>query len=179
MTEVGRELQVLKLAHAEAMEVQKQGFQLEFEKVREKLGLVESRSETLDGELRLLKALKVTPAKSTSTAKIVPIVNQNKIEGDEGIRQAQDQRETSSSPVLANSGSKPRTEKRSYASVAISKPIQSPEKPWTPVNYGNRKSVEKQHRSTTKPNQLGRRVLFPRTFGRTEKIWSGFDVSSK
>lgn len=58
MSEVGRELQVIKRAHAEAMEVQRQGFQCELEKVREKLELVELKSEAFEEELGLLKSLK-------------------------------------------------------------------------------------------------------------------------
>ena len=81
MLEVGHELQAIKMAHAEAMEVQRQGFQLELEKVKEKLGLVESRSETLEEELGLLKALKVAkderPARSTPMARKVLITNEN------------------------------------------------------------------------------------------------------
>lgn len=90
MPEVGRELQVIKMAQAEAIEVEKPSFQCELEKVREKIKLVESISVAFEEELRLLKASKVTrgerPAKSTSTAKKFLIVNENELEGVEGIR---------------------------------------------------------------------------------------------
>ncbi len=70
MSEVRSELQVIKMANSEAMEVQRQAFQLELDKVREKLKLVELTSETLTGELRVPKVMKVTqderPAKNTS-----------------------------------------------------------------------------------------------------------------
>ena len=123
--------------------------------------------ETLAGELQVLKALKVTqnerPAKNTSTANKVLTTNEKETEGEEGIRQAQDQGSSSSTPVLSNSdGITSQTENRSYTSVAISKPILSPEKPWTKVNYGNQKSTGKQHSPTTiKSDQLGKGILFP------------------
>ena len=83
MSEVGCELQVIRMANAEAMEVQKRAFQLELDKMREKLELVESRSETLGGGLRILKALKVTKdeqsPKNTSIANKVLTTNKNKI----------------------------------------------------------------------------------------------------
>ena len=168
MSEVGRELQIIQMAQAEAMEVQRRGFQSELEKVREKLELVESRSEALKEELELLKTLKATKGersatKSPSTAKKALMISENESEGEERVRQTQDQMSTSSTPAPTSSDNRSRTEKRSYASVAVSKPTQSPEKPWTQVNYGNRKSAGKQHHPSTKSDQLGRRVLFPRS----------------
>lgn len=55
MTEVALELQGMKRAHVEAMGIQSQGFQLELERVKKKLDLVESRLAALEEELRLLK----------------------------------------------------------------------------------------------------------------------------
>ena len=78
------------------------------------------------------------------------------------MSQAQDQRDISSTSAPSSSNSKPRMEKRSYASIAMSKPTQTFETPWTQVNYGNRKLAGKQLCPTAKPDQLGRRVLFPR-----------------
>lgn len=45
MAEMGREPQIIKTGHEEAMEVQRRGFQSSLEFVKEKLELVESRSE--------------------------------------------------------------------------------------------------------------------------------------
>ncbi len=116
-------------------------------KTEEKFELVESRSETLKGKLRLLKALEVTqdkqPAKSTPMAKKVLTANEIKTKIEEEIRQAQDQKSTNSTPLLINSNSTPQTEKQSYASVAISKPIQSVEKSQTQINYRNQNSTGK------------------------------------
>ncbi len=82
------------MAYAEAMKVQRQAFQLELDKVREKLELVELRSETITGELWFLKVMKVTrderPAKNTSAENNILTANKNKTEGEEEIRQAQD-----------------------------------------------------------------------------------------
>lgn len=52
MLDVGHELQAINMTHVKAIELQRQGFQLELEKVKEKLGLVKSRSETLEEKLR-------------------------------------------------------------------------------------------------------------------------------
>lgn len=60
MTEVALDLQGIKRAYAEAMEIQGQSFQLELERVKEKLELIESKSALLEQELRLLKNRKPT-----------------------------------------------------------------------------------------------------------------------
>ncbi len=127
--------------------------------MREKLELVELRSETLTRELRVLKAMKGTqdeyPARNTSAGNKVLTTNKNKTEGEDGIRQAQDQRSANSTPIPFNSGGTSRMENGSYASVAVSKPTPSPEKPekpWTQVNHGNQKSTRNQHRTMTNPD---------------------------
>lgn len=56
MSEIGRELQVIKTAKAE-----RQGFQLGLEKVGEKL-LAEPRSEKVEEEIRSLETLEPTNA---------------------------------------------------------------------------------------------------------------------
>lgn len=57
MSEVGYELRIIKTAQAEAIEVQRRGLQSDLEIVREKLELVESKSESLEKELKALKAM--------------------------------------------------------------------------------------------------------------------------
>lgn len=137
MAEVGRELQIIKTGHGEAMEVQRHGFQSSLEFVKEKLELVESRSEVLEEELKALKATKgdQSATKSPPITKKIIATNESELHGDKKIRQAQDPSSTSSTPAPANPGNKRNSEKRSYASVAVSKPTQSPEKPWTKVSY--------------------------------------------
>ena len=61
MQEVARELHTIRQAHEEAMEAQRCGFQMELEKVREGLRLVESRSKTLEYEISSLKGRKQVP----------------------------------------------------------------------------------------------------------------------
>lgn len=66
MQEVGRELQVIRQVQEGAMEVQRQGFQRELERVRE---IFESKSAASENEIRLLKALRQHPAQKMSPAK--------------------------------------------------------------------------------------------------------------
>ncbi len=124
--------------------------------MREKLELVELRSETLTKEFKVLKAIKITqnerPAKNTSAENKVLTTNVNTTEREERIRQTQDQGCTSSIPIPFNSVGKSRIENQSYSSGAITKPKPSPETLWTQVNYGNQKSTEKQHRLITNPD---------------------------
>ena len=65
------ELQIIQMAQAEAMEIQRRGFQSELENVREKVELVESRLEALKEELELLKTLKVTQGEQSATQRSV------------------------------------------------------------------------------------------------------------
>lgn len=120
------------MAHAEAMEVQRQGFQFEQEKVKEKLKLAQSKLKTLEKKLGLLKASKVTKAKRLTRnilmARIVFTTYENKIEKEERMMQAQDKKDVSSTAISIGFGNKPGTEKRSFALIAISKSLQSPKK---------------------------------------------------
>lgn len=60
MTEVALEVQGIKRAHEEAMRIQRQSFQFELERVKERLEMVESRSVALEEEIRSLKNRKST-----------------------------------------------------------------------------------------------------------------------
>lgn len=72
------------------MEVQKQGFQNDLKMVKEKLKLVEFRSEVLAEELKALKVMQrnLLAIKSLSMTKKVFIINENEIKGEEKIRHA-------------------------------------------------------------------------------------------
>ena len=59
MQEVTHDLQSMRKAQEEAMEIQKQYFQLELEKVKEELELLESRSCALEKKIKSLKAQKI------------------------------------------------------------------------------------------------------------------------
>ena len=52
--------------------------------------------------------------------------------------------DTGIAPNPPSLDTRPRTEKRDYASVAASKPVKRPEQPWTKVSYGTRKPKGKQ-----------------------------------
>lgn len=59
--EVAREVQAIRQAQEGVIEAQRRGFQIELERVREKLQQVESRSTTLESEIETLKTLNQTP----------------------------------------------------------------------------------------------------------------------
>ena len=61
MQDVMQELQAMIQTQGEAMEAQRQGFQMELEKVREELQQVMSRPMMLEDEIRSLKTQKQAP----------------------------------------------------------------------------------------------------------------------
>lgn len=61
MQEVAHELHTIRQAHEEAMEAQRYGLQMELEKVREELRLVEPLLKTLKYKINSLKGRKQTP----------------------------------------------------------------------------------------------------------------------
>ena len=72
MQEVAQELQATKLAQDGVIEAQRQSFQIELERVREKLQEVELKSRSLEDEIKTLKgrdkAPECGPAPNTSVA---------------------------------------------------------------------------------------------------------------
>lgn len=118
------------------MEAQRQGFQMELEKVREELQQVMSRPMMLEDEIRSLKTQKQAPqqrpAQNTPAIKKTPgattkrqKVKNNKPVDEEEIRGSQSREDTSSPPASIHLVGKPRTEKQDYASIAMSKPAQT------------------------------------------------------
>ena len=81
---------------------------------------------------------------------------------EEEVRPVATLRDEETTPAPHVSSAK-NTQKRSYALVVASKPVQAPEHPWIQVVYQNRKQ------QATKPNvkseDQGRRILFPRVLG--------------
>ena len=69
--------------------------------------------------------------------------------------------DATSTPAPTDSSVKSSVEKRSYTSIAASKPVQNSNQPWTQVSYGNRKPSGS-HKTTAIEEQMGRRILFPR-----------------
>lgn len=172
MQDVMRELQAMKQTQGEAMEAQRQSFQMELEEVRDELQQVESRSMMLEDKIESLKTQKQAPqqrpAQNTPASEKTPDaatkrqkVNNSKSVDEEEMRGSQSREDTSSPPASIHPVGKPRAEKQSHASIAMSKPAQNPEQLWTQVNYGNRKSMGKRPSSTVESEQLGRRILFP------------------
>lgn len=88
MQEVGRELQVIRQVQEGAIEVQRQGFQRELERVRE---IFESKSAASENEIRLLKALRQHPAQKMSPANGNSTTSSNG--QDEGERSQPEERE--------------------------------------------------------------------------------------
>ncbi len=54
---------------------------------------------------------------------------------------------------------------RTYAAVAVAKPMQNSSQPWTKVSYGTRKNGTHKSAPEVKVEQRGRRILFPRKNG--------------
>lgn len=69
------------------MEVQKQSFQRELEKVRRKLELWESKSKMLENEMRLLKIPRQHTAQKKSVVKSAQIISNNKQVDKKGTKQ--------------------------------------------------------------------------------------------
>lgn len=119
-------LQGIRQAQEEAMEVQRRSFQLELEKVKGELELVEARSSALEKEIESLRAQKTAqeerPIRNSPAAKNAATTRSNEPEEIEEIRDSQSQADTSATPALPNSSIKPHAERHNYALVAASKP---------------------------------------------------------
>lgn len=181
MQEVARELQVIRQVQEEAMEAQRQSFQVELEGVEK---VWEMRSKSLENEIKLLKAPEQRPAPKKPAAKKAQMTSNDR-QVDKRVDEQVDERVEESTkggePVeeegVASSQSQARkarafipnidtkrhtTEKQSYASTAASRLSQVPEHPWTQVKYKSRKLSSQQ--STSLPanaEHLGKRILFP------------------
>ena len=124
MAEVAYELQVMKAAQVEAMDAQKQSFQTELDRVKEKLELCEVKTGTLESEIRSLKIRK--PAQSKRLGQSAPVPNKGPITSiskpEEGeIGQGQSQGNINSTPTTTGSSTQPNIEKGNYATVAAFK----------------------------------------------------------
>lgn len=131
MLEVAHELQGMRQAQEEAMEAQRRSFQLELEKVKEELELVESRSSALKKDIESLRAQKRAqeqrPTQNSPAAKNAATTRSNEPEEIEEIRDYHGQADAITTAAPPNSSMKSRVERRNYASVAASKPVQKPE----------------------------------------------------
>lgn len=168
MVEVGRELQIIKTGHVEAIEVQRRDFQSDLKTVREKLALVELRSETLEEELKALKtaqgnqsATKRLP-KTTPVASASPTTSVSKPKEIDTSQASSNKNMDDSSTPASTTSKHHHIEKQSYAAIATLKPSQSPEQPWTQVRYKNNKQTANRAKPLLNKEQRGRRILFPR-----------------
>ena len=182
MTEVALELQGIKQAYEEAMTIQRQTLQLELEKMKQKLEIVE-------GEVQLLKSRKSTLEKELAQSihantnrqntpqpgmkNQVQPPTQRKSPKDlagtiEEVRPTStlgnNENDTSTSQFGSTKNRPKHTKKRNYASVATSNPTQAPEHPWTQVVYKNQKQEAKKP-NVKKLEPAQRRILFPREEG--------------
>lgn len=130
----------------EEMEKQREHFQLEIEMLEDKIKELE---EKRGGPRQKQKGRE---RRSTSESQIP--------EEEERITQSPQKERPRSATV--NSEVKGPEEVRSYATVAAARPAQSLERPWTKVNYGNRKPNKAKSPLTGTTEQRGRRILFPR-----------------
>ena len=177
MQEVGQELQAIRQVHEESMEAQRHSFKKEIEMVKERL---RQQSALFANEIKTLKTQKQAPAQQpsqhTPTVKNVPMVQPRPSNGTksrnihDGVSEISDSQcpgnseshqDINATPVPSSSSIKAHVKRRDYASVAASKPVKTPEQPWTQVSYGIRKSKGKQPNSGSKQQQLGQRILFP------------------
>lgn len=75
MQEVAREIQIIKQIQKETMEAQGLSFQMELERVRGKLELFESKTKSLEDEIKLLKSTGQHPVQRHRPAKRVSTTN--------------------------------------------------------------------------------------------------------
>ena len=99
MTEVVHKLQNIKFMYEKAMKIQRQGFQLELEKVKKKLEMVESKAVVLETEVELLKICKPTLEKELAQSVYANINLQNKAVTDQWRAQIVAQAQVAQQPV--------------------------------------------------------------------------------
>lgn len=138
-------------AHGDAMEAQRE----EMERQREQF---QFEIEMLGGRIRDLEREKEISVHGQTQQKSRSVQKPGAPE-KETIQAPREESTTPSSTYPVSSGGQ-----RSYATVAASKPAQTPSQPWTKVSYGNRKN-EAAKSPVVKVEQRGRRILFPRRNG--------------
>ena len=167
MQEVARELHVIREMHEEAMEAQRESFQLELERMGGKVQQLESEVKALKIPAQQL-ACKTPPAKAVAS----PRSDSQEEREREQTEQAKDQNGSqkhqqtythtpkSNVPNQLRQSAKPNT--KSYAQIASTNaaPTTS-EKAWTEVRYNNRKQ-KNSSLSPPKTEPEKRRVIFRR-----------------
>ena len=125
MREVAHELQGIRKVQEEAMEAQRQGFQVELERVTEELELMKLRSVTLEREIEALRTEKSTQKQSfiqkKPVAKDATMTGGDKpkvideIRNSESPRNSRGQADMSTTPASANLSTNIHIERRDYA----------------------------------------------------------------
>ena len=145
MQDVVRELQAMKQTQEEAMEVQRRGFQMELEKLREELQRVESQSMMLENKMKFLKTQKQAPAQRLAQN---PLVVET-APGQSSAKPTEDKKVTNPS-------------QKSYAQIAASSSAKNAmDNSWTEVTNSSRKKKG----NSSNPPKLElekRRVIFRR-----------------
>ena len=129
-------------AQREEMERQREQFQLEMKVLGERIWELEREKEGS------------TQGRTQKKGRLEPI---HKTSEKETTQVSREEAATSDQTQPVNSSGQ-----RSYATVAATKPAQTPSQPWTKVSYGNRKNGAQ---VAVKAEQRGRRILFPRKSG--------------
>lgn len=156
MAILASEIKQLQDAHGEAVEAQYQ----EMEKQREHFV---AEIEALKEELKELKEGKAESERQAAGEMERSLVKASVPSDEEEVFFTQSQGSKSPTPTPANPSTGSNLGKRSYASVAVSKPAQVPEQPWTQVKYKSRKPSQQQSaKSALNAEYQGRRILFPR-----------------
>ena len=180
MTEVAHELQGIKHAHEEAMGIQRQGFQLELEKVKEKLEMVESRAVELEKGVQLLKSRKPTLEKELAQSAHANTNRQK--QSSDGPVEGSDCRPSSSSLAASNPSTRPSSSKvisgikstkpapKRYAQIAALNTTQSAlDNSWTEVTSNNCKR-KGNAASPPKVEPEERRLFFRRQANSHQKL---------
>ena len=171
MQEMARELHIIRQTHEEAMEAQRQGFQIELERVGGKLEQLELR---LENEVKALRFPGQHTSRKTPSAKAaLPSSGGNQDMSDkrqtEGLKDregSQEHQQVETHVTKASTHNQPKQthpglSQKSYAQVAKEKPLRpSSEKPWTEVKYTNKKRETQKQAKSQEPG--GRKILFPR-----------------
>lgn len=79
MMKVAQELQNIKYAYKKTIRIQRQGFQLELEKINKKLEMVESRAIVFEKKVQLLKNYKLLLKKELAQSAYTNTNQQNKV----------------------------------------------------------------------------------------------------
>lgn len=182
MQEMTRELHSIRQIHEEEMDAQRQGFQIELERVGGKLEQLELRSIALENEVKALRLPGQLATRKSPPAKAVALSSSgNEDTRDEGqtedprykertskhqqVRTQMTQASTPNQPMQTQSSTTP--PRKSYAQMAASgSPKVTTENVWTEVTGSSRR---RKATTPTKVEPEKRRVIFRREASSPQK----------